>query len=467
MAEVGGLAWLIDAALREIALFAAIGILIGGIDDLAMDLLWLIRSVTRRLTIYRRNRPATAATLPPPNQPGRIAIFIGAWDEGTVIGPMLRHALDHIDHADYRIFVGTYPNDPATQAAVEAARRDHPLGHRVRLVRGDLPGPTTKAECLNRIWAAMLDDETATGIRFKAIVLHDAEDVMHVHELRVFDRLIERFDLVQLPVMPLVVPGSPFVSGHYADEFAEAHGKMLVVREALRAAVPSAGVGCAIARDTMQRVGDARGGLPFDADSLTEDYELGLRLAELGGRGIFVRLPEANGRGIVAVRAYFPATMDAAIRQKTRWLTGIALAGWDRLGWRGGWAERWMRMRDRRSILAALVTSAAWLALLLWAASALLHRLTGGTSPPFGPLLVTLCWINLALLGWRIAMRCWMVGRMYGAREAWHAPLRMIVGNIIAIAASYRALGRYVFSRRGAAVRWDKTSHRFPDVTTE
>lgn len=467
MLDVGGVAWLVDAALREIALFAAIGILIGGIDDLAMDLLWLARTAWRRLTIYRRHRPATAATLAPPRHPGRIAIFIGAWDESDVIGAMLRHALGRIDHDDYRIFVGVYPNDPATQAAVLAAQRHHPQGDRVRMVAGTLPGPTTKAECLNRIWAAMLAEEAATGVRFKAIVLHDAEDVVHPQELRVFDRLIERFDLVQLPVMPLVVPGSLFVSGHYCDEFAEAHGKQLVVREALRAAMPSAGVGCAIARDALESIAKARGGLPFDAESLTEDYELGLRLGELDGRGVFVRLPEGDGRGLVAVHAYFPATIAAAVRQKTRWLTGIALAGWDRLGWRGGVAERWMRMRDRRSILAALITTAAYLALLLWAASALLHALAGTVPPPFGPALTLLCWINLALLAWRIAMRCWMVHRMYGGREAWRAPLRMVVGNIIAIMAAWRALIIYLFGRRNAATRWDKTAHRFPDIAPE
>lgn len=467
MPDAGGLTWLIDVALRETALFAAIGILVGSIDDLAVDLLWLIRSGVRRWTVYRRHKPATAATLPQPVRPGRIAIFIGAWDEGDVIGAMLRHTLDHIDHDDYRIFVGTYPNDRATRAAVEAIRLHHPKGGRVLMVDGTLPGPTTKAECLNRVWVAMAADEIATGIRYKAIVLHDAEDVVHAQELRVFDRLIERFDLVQLPVMPLVVPGSPYISGHYCDEFAVAHGNVLVVREALRAAMPSAGVGCAIARDAMQRIATARGGVPFDADSLTEDYELGLRLAEVGGRGVFVRLPEGDGGRLVAVRAYFPATIETAVRQKTRWLTGIALAGWDRLGWHGSIAERWMRMRDRRSILAALVTTAAYLALLLWLASALIHFLAGTTPPPFAPALVLLLWINLGLLSWRVAMRCWMVRRMYGGREARRAPLRMIVGNIIAIMAAWRALIRYGFSRRETAVRWDKTAHRFPDMTAE
>ncbi|WP_380873437.1 hypothetical protein ACFB49_41480 [Sphingomonas sp. DBB INV C78] len=457
----GLLSWLLDGALREATLFAAIGLLIGGIDDLAMDLLWLFRSAIRRLTVYRRHPPANATTLPPADHPGRIAIFIGAWDEGDVIGAMLRHALDRLDHDDYRIFVGTYPNDPATISAVASVQSHYARGDMVRLVRGELSGPTTKAECLNRLWQAMLREEAATGVRFKAITLHDAEDVVHPAELRVFDRLIERFDLVQLPVMPLVVPGSPLISGHYCDEFAEAHGKQLVVREALGAAMPSAGVGCAISRSALERIADARGGLPFDADSVTEDYELGLRLAEFGGRGVFVRLPAIAGGSLVAVRAYFPATIHAAVRQKARWLTGIALAGWDRLGWRGGAAERWMRLRDRRAILAALVLVAAYAAMLLWAA-ALAHSLaTGRPIAPIDPLLRTLCLINLGLLGWRIAMRCWMVHLMYGPRAATLAPLRMIVGNIIAILAARRALFVYLRDPKAVA-RWDKTHHLFP-----
>lgn len=231
---------------------------------------------------------------------------------------------------------------------------------RVQIVNGDLPGPTTKAECLNRLWAALVRDEQAEGRGFKAVVLHDAEDVVHSAELKLFDRLIERFDLVQLPVLPLVDRGSRWISGHYMDEFSETHGKGLVVPEALGAGMPSAGVGCALSRAALQQMADLGDGRPFDADSLTEDYELGLRLKDFGGRGIFVRLPASPGGRLVAVRAHFPARLEAAVRQKTRWMTGIALSGWDRLGWGGGSAERWMRLRDRRAVLAALILAAAY-----------------------------------------------------------------------------------------------------------
>ena len=120
---------------------------------------------------------------------------------------------------------------------------------------------------------------------------------------------------------------------------------------------------------------------------------------------------------MVATREYFPATLEAAVAQKARWMTGIALAGWDRLGWSGGLAERWMRLRDRQSVLAALVLAAAYLALLLWALLLAAQLRTGRAMPPFAPLLALLLAINSALLLWRLAMRFGFVaGSMAGAR---------------------------------------------------
>lgn len=42
-----GAAWLADAVAREALLFAAIGFLIGGLDDLLIDLIWMARHATR------------------------------------------------------------------------------------------------------------------------------------------------------------------------------------------------------------------------------------------------------------------------------------------------------------------------------------------------------------------------------------------------------------------------------------
>ncbi len=112
---------LVDAIGRELALFAAVGFLIGGIDDVIVDMLWIARTLWRRIAVYSRHPRADAATLTPPAEPGRIVIFVAAWQEEAVIGGMVETALAHIRHADWRLYVGCYPNDPATAMAVETA----------------------------------------------------------------------------------------------------------------------------------------------------------------------------------------------------------------------------------------------------------------------------------------------------------------------------------------------------------
>ena len=189
--------------MHEAALFAACGFLLLGFSDLAVDIIWILRTIWRRETVYRRFDRACADSLAAPATPGAMAVFVPAWDESDVIGEMLRDALRSFGEADYRIYVGCYPNDPLTIAAVRAVRDPH-----VRLVIGPVPGGTTKADCLNRIWEAMIEDERSDGRRFKAIVLHDAEDVVDPAELKIFDLLIERFALVQIPVLPYLDRGS-------------------------------------------------------------------------------------------------------------------------------------------------------------------------------------------------------------------------------------------------------------------
>ena len=440
--------------MHEVMLFAACGFLLLGASDLLVDAIWIGRTARRRLRRFTR---ADAETFRAAERPGLLAIFIPAWDEAAVIGDMLRTTLNQLGAGDYRLYVGAYPNDPDTIAAVQA------IGDgRIRLVVGPVPGPTTKADCLNRLWEALLVDEAGESRSAKAIVLHDAEDVVHSAELRVFDTLIERFDMVQLPVLPIVDRDTTIISATYADEFAESHGKELVVREVLGASIPSAGVGCAFSREALAQVARLNGGLPFAPDSLTEDYELGLKLHSLARRAAFVRLPQRPGGAVVATREYFPGTLDAAVSQKARWMVGIALSGWDRLGWSGGLAERWMRLRDRQSLLAALLLCAAYVSLLLWAVLQLRFLITGSPAPAVTGSLGALLQINAGLLFWRLAMRVGFVAQAYGWRQGLASIPRVLVGNLIAMLAARRAVFRYLRSRRTGRTDWDKTRHHFP-----
>lgn len=461
MEGLAGIIVAIDLIAREATLFAAVGFLIGGIDDLAVDVIFALRWL--RAAVGGTPKPAMLlANRCNDATPGRLAIFIPAWDEQVVIGAMLRHALATLHHPDYRLYVGAYPNDLGTIMAVAAVAETDP---RVRLVINSRDGPTTKADCLNTLWRALERDRAAEGKPVHAVVLHDAEDVVHRDELTLFDALVGQYTAVQLPVLPLPHAQSRLVGGHYGDEFAEAHGKQLVVREALGAALPLAGVGCAIDHAMLARIADRRDGNPFDADSLTEDYELGLRIGAMGGRGAFALATVTRDAGPVVIRAYFPATLDTAVRQKARWMTGIALAGWDRIGW-ARWhrlGDHWMRMRDRRAPLAVLVLAAAYLALVANGVSLAGHALARAPGVP-GATPQWLLTANGLLLLWRLLVRGLFAGRIYGWREGMLAMPRMVVSNIVAMLAARRALGHYLRLLRGQPPRWDKTAHLFPDI---
>jgi adsorption protein B len=440
----------------ELALFSAVGFLLFAINDLAVDIIYFARRLWRSATVYRRfPRTFGKALADRAGEQRLIAIFVPAWDESTVIGAMLRATVKRLDYQNYRIFVGYYRNDPATAAAIRAVEDD-----RIHAVQVHEDGPTTKADCLNHLYDALIDYELRENAWAEAVVLHDSEDVVHPLELAVFNALIDRAALIQLPVQPLPNPASRWIAGHYCDEFAEAHSKELVVREAVGASVPLAGVGCAIAREPLARLSAMHEGYPFAGGTLTEDYELGLRVGELGLKTMFVRMPAVPGsRGVVASRGHFPATFGEAVRQKARWLGGIALTGWDRLGWRGGLGERWMRMRDRRGPIAALLLICGYAAALLWSQLWLAEAIGAPVQVQIDPALSTLLWINLWLLLWRIAMRALFTGSAYGWNEAVRSVPRLVDGNLIAICAAARAMVIYIGR---SPPTWDKTRHTFP-----
>lgn len=437
---------------HELLLFAAVFFLIGALDELAVDGAWAWSKLTGRAKSWRivRNEVRERALT------GPAAVLIPAWHEAQIIDITIMHTLAAWPHNDMRLYVGCYVNDPAT---LEAVMRGADGDARVRLVVHGRHGPTTKADCLNRLYAAIEADEARSGRDYRLVVLQDAEDMVDPAALGLLDRAVAEADFVQLPVLPEPQRQSRWIGSHYCEEFAEAHAKAMVVRGALGAALPAAGVGCGFARamlGTIARQVDTPG--PFSVESLTEDYELGLRIKAAGGRSRFLRVRGEDGQ-LVATRACFPARIDHAVRQKARWVHGIALQGWDRLGWSGGPREWWMRLRDRRGPLTALVLFTGYLMLalgsVLWIAGSV------GLMRPWqmDPLLLVLLGANFVSFLWRAGMRFAFTAHEYGWREGLWAVARIPVTNIVAIMAGRRALVAYARTLRGAPPKWDKTFH--------
>ena len=444
---------------HELLLFAGVFFLIGALDDVLVDVIWLWLKSSGKAKVREVARDALVKR--PLNGP--VAVFVPAWQESAVIGATIGHMLKVWPQSDLRLYVGCYRNDPETiEAAMRVAgamaRQDR---HRLRIVIHDRDGSSTKADCLNRLHQALRDDERRSGHLFGCAVFHDAEDMVDPGGLTLLDEAIAGgADFAQLPVEPLVQSTSRWLGNHYCEEFAEAHAKGMVVRNALGAALPAAGVGCAVSRRALHHLARQRLDFtPFEAESLTEDYELGLSVAAMGGESRFIRARAEDGT-FVATRAYFPSTLSSVVRQKTRWVHGIALQGWDRVGWTGGALETWMRARDRRGPLTALVLLVGYtllaLTLVLWAASS--ARLAPQIN--LSPLISVLLTANVAALIWRAVWRFGFTAQIYGWREGLWAVARIPLTNAIAIMAGRRAISAYGKTLLGNAVEWDKTPHR-------
>lgn len=462
-------AWLLHEVLnglqlieRELLLFAAFWFIISALDEVAIDLSWIWLRLTGRVGDRRLTPQEAGGPLR-----GRTAVFVPAWREARVVGQTIGHMLRAWPQRDLTLYIGCYRNDPETIAAAMAAAASD---GRVRVVIHDRDGPTTKADCLNRLYGALASDEERRRWKFASVVLHDAEDMVHPAALAVIDQALADSDFAQLPVRPEPDPASRWVSGHYADEFAEAHAKTLVVRDAVGAAIPAAGVGCGFSRAALERLCERRGGAggdgPFAAECLTEDYELGLLISAGGAKSSFVRVRDHLGQ-LVATRAFFPTAIEASVRQKSRWVHGIALQGWDRLGWSGRTVDLWMSLRDRRGPLTALVLAAAY-GLLAIEAILGVARLAGWEHHlALSPLLRAMLVVSFASFVWRALCRAWFTGREYGLAEGLLSVLRIPVANVIAIMASRRAFAAYVATLRGQAVHWEKTQHHDHPATDE
>jgi bacteriophage N4 adsorption protein B len=480
--------WFVDIfatylyGLKLIAFVVATAMFVSGFDDLFIDIVYWSRRIWRALTIYREHsRLSYKALYEPAEKP--LAIMVPAWHETGVIGKMAELAATTFDYENYHIFIGTYPNDPDTQRDVDEVCARFPNVHKVVCAR---PGPTSKADCLNNVLDAIFQFEKRANLEFAGFILHDAEDVTSDMELRLFNYLVDRKDLIQLPVYPFERKWTNFTSLHYLDEFAELHGKDVPVREAVAGQVPSAGVGTCFSRRAVMELLAEGDGIAFDVQSLTEDYDIGFRLKAKGMSEIFVRFPVVRpqvanapriGRSVrdasvICVREYFPDTLQTAVRQKSRWIIGIVYQGFKTHRWTHNPALNYFLWRDRKgaisnfvSFIASLIflqLLALWLYQVLWPDAYRFLSIFGDSE-----YLIFMLWVNMFLMANRMLQRVIFVSGYYGLLQGLMSLPRLFWGNLINFMANWRALRQIIQQGDPRRVAWDKTTHDFPSVGGE
>lgn len=468
--------------LKYIVIAVAIFITFSGLDDLLIDLVYWIRCLWRRFTIYSRHRHAGHELLLSVTEKP-LAIMIPAWHETGVIGAMADTAARTLDYENYHIFVGTYPNDPDTQRDVDEVCAVFPNVHKVVCAR---PGPTSKADCLNNVLDAITQFEKRANLKFAGFILHDAEDVVSPLELRLFNYLVERKDLIQVPVYPFERNWYDFVGMHYIDEFTELHAKDVPIREALVGQVPSAGVGTCFSRRAIEILLVEGDGIAFDTQSLTEDYDIGFRLKAHGLKEIFVRFPAPEDTkinwkkkrifgqnfkesNVICVREFFPNKIETAVRQKSRWIIGIVFQGYVTHGWTRDWHLNYFLWRDRKGILTNFFSFAANLILFQILFLLLYESLWPDAYRFFSifeesELLVFLLWLNAILMINRILQRTIFVTQYYGLFQGLLSAPRMFLGNFINFLANWRAIKQVIQHGNPRRIAWDKTTHDFPSI---
>lgn len=307
------------------------------------------------------------------------------------------------------------------------------------------------------------------NIKFEIFVIDDAEDHVPDYGLHIFNHLIPRKDVVQLPVLPIKVPWYQFTAATYMDEFAYLHLIGLRTREWLSGNIPTAGVGCGFSRAFLEFASQHNNNIgPLGMNTLTEDYELPLvnRMKDDGEAfyDSIVIKDEKRKRWtdyIPAVRSHFPKSFKRAVMQKSRWLLGIGLQGTEHLGWKGDFSFKYMLFRDRKPIVTNLLTFVGLIYLVLFAIDYLVRG-----SAHYGNIFTdnvvyqVIISLNVFVMIVLVLVRIICTGLVYGPVHGILSVPRIFLGNFINGVATLRAIRIYRKTKKeNTRPRWDKTSH--------
>jgi len=244
----------------------------------------------------------TPAPSPPPNETlPSYSVIVALYKEARIASQLVA-ALNRLDYPRHRleILLALEADDHETVRAfaqILAGRDD--LSH-MRIVRVPEGTPRTKPRALNHALAQAQGELT---------VIYDAEDLPDPAQLRVaaqrFVHAPPHLACLQAPLRPL--HRTPFISRHFAAEYAVQFEVILPALHRLGLPFPLGGTSNHFRTDILRRIG------AWDAYNVTEDADLGLRLAQYGYTSGLIAAPTGESP---------PETCRTWIPQRTRWIKG-------------------------------------------------------------------------------------------------------------------------------------------------
>jgi cellulose synthase/poly-beta-1,6-N-acetylglucosamine synthase-like glycosyltransferase len=385
--------------------------------------------------------------LPPPHAPPPPPPPLADDDlpEYTVLVPLFREtsvldqilgALGHLDYPRDKLDIKLVLEESDIPMRRACARLSLPEHMEIILVPARLPRTKPKALAFALPFA-----------RGELLTIFDAEDVPEPTQLRqaaaVFAQAPSELACLQAP-LAFYNPNENWLTRQFAIEYAALFEVLLPALARYRLPLPLGGTSNHFRTSALRFAGD------WDPYNVTEDADLGLRLARLGFTA-----------DVLHIRTYEEANCRLGnwLGQRARWLKG--------------WVQTWlvhmrnpMRLYDDLGLEGFLIVQALMLAVPLSAllhpffiAATAMHFATGAFFPALPDWLVALAvGTNLAVFvagyGVAIAMGRRGLARL-GIRGWWFALATMPVYWLLISLAAWRGLWEFVLS----PFRWNKTRH--------
>ncbi|MEM0986416.1 MAG: glycosyltransferase [Pseudomonadota bacterium] len=316
---------------------------------------WRIVMILVSLTLGRTHRSTTASPASPSYASDRTpggyrpiyTVMVALYQEAAAV-PGLSAALCALDWPQTRLDVLILMEEDDLETITAAEKVHWPMGtRRLVLPKGT---PQTKPRALN------FGLQHAKG---RYVCIYDAEDLPAPSQLKAahaaFETGPDRVACVQAPLVAYN-RGQSWLAAHWSLEYAIQFSRLVPAQAALGLPILLGGTSNHFDAACLRAIG------AWDAWNVTEDADLGIRLAKLGHATVTIDAPTHEEA---------PESLRIWIAQRSRWLKGFIVTWFvtmrrpkealHRLGWTG-------LLTVQAGLLGTVLTSLAHAPLLAWCA---------------------------------------------------------------------------------------------------